>query len=250
MAILINKHKHRIGMCITAVAMLLHGLPTFAQKKDTIVFTDFDWVNLKPIKPTPESRFGPWERFIRVTDSSAGKLKMEIEERRETDSKIRKINLVNTRFGTVLAFSSLRTTGYEKVLIFADHDIIKDSLLIRNDTLIFKEMADDWVDLSVVYPAGTDTLVVRTGYRNTRHDFLEKIYYNPALKNYHRWFLQNMLDRDIAYVLVKSGNGYRVAEYKADPEKMSDYDKQQLPNRFLNVGPSPFWVALEQLAIY
>ncbi|MBL7732439.1 MAG: hypothetical protein JNM88_14765 [Chitinophagaceae bacterium] len=222
------------------------SMNTVAQKGDTLVYTDYNLADRTPSGASFISRLDSGNKFIRIDER---KETIEVGKMYSYGSHVtRKAKWVNTSYGSVLAFKEMKTPGYECVIIFCDKDYYNDSLLVVKDTVFFKEMCDDLVELSMVYPAGKDTLMVKQGIRNTRHDFLKDIKYNPAMKSHARWFLQNMLDREYTFVLVKKGDGYEIVSVVTDWDKLSDYDKQRLLLKFRHAGPSIFWVAMEQFS--
>ena len=219
-----------------------------AQKTVDTVYSDYSLKSLLPSGPSTLLQLDSGSRFIRI-DPRKKSQKIEIGKMYSNNSHVtRKARWKKTSYGAVLGFKVLVTPGFECVMIFCDKDYYRDSLLVVNDTLFFKEMHDDGVELSIVYTVGKDSLAVREGYRNTRHDFLDKIYYNPAMKNHARWFEQGMLNTDNVFLLVKKGGGYEIAESNIEWAKLNEYNKNIILNKFSNT-PSPFWVALVPMAL-
>jgi hypothetical protein len=157
----------------------------FAQSNTDSIFADFDLSLLMPVVHVSNKPTNNPGSYIRKTSLKKGSLEL-IKVYRNSSRGSRKATLKHLSYGNVLAFKTLKTPGYEKVLIFADWDYYHDSLLICHDTLYLKQTTDDNVRLSVLFPAKNDTITLVYGYRNTRHDFLEKISFEPPLKAYHQ----------------------------------------------------------------
>lgn len=235
---------------LALLPLLFAGLNTYSQKGDSAVYTSLDIRNRSPIDKTSFRQLDSGDLFIRMDETNGKPKKIEIRKKySDYGSWGRKAKWMKTSYGNVLAFKVLKTPGYECVIIFCDKDFVHDSLLIKNDTLSFKEMEEDQVFIRVVYPAGKDTLLVREGSRNTSLDFPKKIFYNPALKNYSRWFDEDMLDEEHIYLLVKNGPGYRIVQTVAGDNKQPGNNNKSFKSSF-RMAASAFWVALSGLSFY
>jgi hypothetical protein len=231
--------------------VFLISAKALGQMNDTL-FTDFDLTTLKAIKPAVPQTLEAGQKYIRsIHSKSKSKAKQKIELTkvyRDTSFDSRKARVLNLDYGTVLAFDVLKTPGYEKVFFIADWDYYYDSLLILNDTLFFKEMSDDYVELIAIYPVNNDTFIIKYGSRNTRHDFLKKITFRPLLKNHLNWFGErNNLDYMETYSLVQKNKGYDLVKVNTNQEHISEYDYKRKKEKYLEAGLSPFWIALVEL---
>ena len=232
--------------------LLVFALHSFCQTNNDSLFTDFDITTFKPITLASPQTLKAGHRYIRyVHTKSKAKQKIELTDvYRDTSTYSRKAKILNFDYGTVLAFDVLKTAGYEKVLFFADQYLYYDSLLIRGDTLCFKERCNDHVELAIVYPVKNDTLVVKYGSRNTRTDFLDKFYFRPPLKNYLNWFTDPNLDYTETYTLVKKDGAWDLIKVDTNQEHISEYEYKSKKERFAKAGLSSFWMALTELAYY
>jgi hypothetical protein len=220
------------------------------QKNNDSLFADFDLHTQKTIQPVIPGVLIAGKKYIRNRKSgSPGKQRIElIKVYSDSSALSRKATVMKTDDGLLLAFDMVKTYGYEKVLFFGDKDYYHDTMLVIRDTIFFKEMADDMVDLSVVYPSENDTLIIRHAYRNTRTDFLYKIYYRPAMKNHARWFSSDMPDYIETYSLVKKDSVFELVKVDTNHDYISNYVYSEKKEAFLKAGLSPFWIALTELA--
>jgi len=243
------KFLPQIICCNIALLITLHS---FGQTNTDSLFTDFDIITFKPVTPASPQILKTENKYIRYAHAKPkAKQKLEfIRVYRDTSTYSRKAKILNFDYGTVLAFDVMKTAGYEKVLFFADQDLYFDSLLIRGDTLCFKERSNDHVELAIVYPAKNDTVVVKYGNRNTRTDFLDRFYFRPPLKNYLNWFADPYLDYTETYTLVKKDSAWDLIKVDTNREHISEYDYKRKKEEFANAGSSPFWMALTELAYY
>jgi hypothetical protein len=226
----------------------LFSITVSGQKKTDSLFTEFNLTTLKKVYPAIPQTLSAGKSYIRNQNSKSDQKFELIKVYADTSANYRKATVLKLAYGVVLAFDELKTYGYEKVLFFGDKDYYYDSLLIVHDTLFFKEMSDDHVELAVVYPVKNDTLFIKYGSRNTRTDFLSKIYYQPALKNYLNWFVENMLDYKETYTLVKKDSAFELTKVDTNRGHVSEYDFKRKRQDYLNAGLSPFWIALSDLA--
>jgi hypothetical protein len=232
--------------------VFLISAKALGQMNDTL-FTDFDLTTLKAIKPAVPQTLEAGQKYIRSIHSkpkSKAKQKIELTKvYRDTSFDSRKARVLHLDYGAVLAFNVLKTPGYEKVLIFADWDYYYDSLLILKDTLFFKEMSDDHVELAAIYQINKDTLLIKYSSRNTRHDFLKKFAFRPSMKNHLNWFGEgNNLDYTDTYTLVKNGATYDFIKVETDEKHISDYDYKRKKEKYLQPGLTLFWIAMTDLA--
>src|SRR5690349_14545172 len=95
-----------------------------AQSRNDTLYTDFDLVNFKPRIP-----FSPSDSnncFVRYHYNKSGKQEgFEFINRFSEKNYSRFATIVERPYGTVLAFNTEKTPGYEKVIIFGDWDYLK-----------------------------------------------------------------------------------------------------------------------------
>ena len=232
--------------------LLLFAVNSFSQGffQDSL-FSDFDAAIQKPIKPVADKPTGNFKKYLRYPKSNIKRNnRIEfVEFCNDTLWGRRKASVINSNGGLMIAFDMMKTTGYEKVLIFGDKDYYYDTLLILKDTFIFKEMMDNDVLLLMVYPVKDDTLIVKYGNRLTRYDFLKKFSFRPAMKDYLSWFSNPYLDYVDTYTLVKQDNAYELIKIETSQESVSEYDYKRLKEKFTQCGLSPFWMALVKLTL-
>jgi hypothetical protein len=219
---------------------------TFAQSNTDSIFADFDLSLLMPVVHVSNKTTNNHGSYIRKTSLKKGSLEL-IKVYRNSSRGSRKATLKQLSYGNVLAFKTLKTPGYEKVLIFADWDYYHDSLLICHDTLYLKQTTDDNVRLSVLFPAKNDTITLVYGYRNTRHDFLEKISFEPLLKAYRSWFPNAMFDYTKTFTLVKKDSSYDLIKAEAESSNTRHEEYKYLREKYAGAGLSPFWLVLAGL---
>jgi hypothetical protein len=221
----------------------------FAQQNQDTLFTDFDLKIYKPIDPTLQLIVE--RNYIRNIVDKKGVKKIEIVNvHKDSTTLSRKARLLNLNYGTVLAFDMLKDYGYEKVMFFGDRDYYYDTLFFIKDTLVFKEMVDDNVELVIVYPPKDDTLIVKFGNRNTRYDFLDKFTFRPAMKDYLKWMDDPYLDYVETYTLVKKDQAYEMIKAETTKDHISAHDYKRRREQFQNAGLSPFWISLFGIAIF
>jgi hypothetical protein len=226
----------------------LFSITVSGQNKTDSLFKEFDLNSLKTIYPVNPQALIAGKKYIRNLDSKADQKIELIKVYADTSVYYRKATVLKLTYGIVLAFDELKTYGYEKVIFFGEKDYYYDTLLIIHDTLFFKEMSNDHVELTVIYPIKNDSLIIKYGYRNTRTDFLKNISYRPALKNYPNWYTENMLDYKETYTLVKKDSAYELIKVDTNRDHISDYDFNRKHQNYLNAGLSSFWIVLADLA--
>jgi hypothetical protein len=214
------------------------------------LFADFDLHTQKTIHSVFPQTLNAGKKYIRnIRSVSPEKERVDlIKVYRDSSSFSRKATVLKSDHGLVFAFDMVKTYGYEKVLFFGDKDYYYDTLWTIRDTLFFKEMSDDLVEFTVVYPAKNDTLIVRHAHRNTRTDFLRKISYRPAMKNHADWFNSNMPDYKETFTLVKKDSSFELVKVDTNRDHIPDYVFTERKEEFLQAGLSPFWIALTELA--
>ena len=220
-----------------------------SQSPSDTLFTDFDLKTLKAVGPS--SQMLPSKKYIRNIVAKKGAKKIElIEINRDSTKDYRKAKLLHLNYGTVLAFDRVKDYGYEKVMFIGDRDYYYDTLLFVKDTLVYKGIVDDHVGLVIVYPPKDDTLTVKYGSRNTRHDFLDKFKFLPAMKDHLIWMSNPYLDYVEVYTLVKKDQAYELVKTETNIDHISEYDYKRRREQFLEAGLSPFWISLFPLAIF
>jgi len=231
-------------------AFIVISLRSYGQINTDSLYKDIDLTGFKPLRPAVPQNLYKGGFYIRnIIPNKRSKETIElIKVYRDSSTDSRKAKVVKLDYGDVLAFKVLKSPGYEKVIIFADWDYYYDSLLVRQDTLLFKEMADDAVELVTVYPPKNDTLTIKYGHRNTRYDFLKKFSYKPTLKNYNRWFPDSALDYLETYTLVKKDSTYELVKIETNRDTLKEYEYEAIKEKFARAGLSLFWLALTELA--
>jgi hypothetical protein len=234
--------------CFLSFIIILLSSAVHAQPKADSLFADFDLSMQVPVAPVSRESISKPGSYIRKASGKKGSHPDLIKVYKDSSIAVRKATLMHLSYGNVLAFKTLRTPGYEKVLIFADWDYYYDSLLIRHDTLYFKQTEDDYVRLSILYPARNDTIIMVCGYRTTRYDFLKKISFEPPLKAYRRWFPNAMLDYEETLTLVKKDTCYDLIKAEAEGSSRSNEGYKYLRDKYAAAGLSPFWLVLAGLS--
>jgi hypothetical protein len=219
----------------------------FAQSKTNNIFADFDLRLLMPVVPVSNKPVNNPGSYIRKTSAKKSRFEL-IKVYRDSSTGSRKATLKQLSYGNVLAFKTLKTPGYEKVLIFADWDYYNDSLLMRHDTLYLKQTTDDYVHLSVLFPPKNDTITLVCGYRTTRYDFLKKISFEPPLKAYRNWFPDAMLDYTETFTLVKKDTSYDLIKVEAEGSNTRNEAYKYLREKYAAAGLSPVWLVLSELS--
>ena len=218
------------------------------QDKDTL-FTDFDLKTYRSID-TITQLVGEKKYLKNVVDKKGVKKIEIVRVYKDSTTVSRKARLLNLNYGTVLAFDMLKDYGYEKIMFIGDRDYYYDTLLFVKDTIIFKEMVDDNVELVILYPPKDDTLIVKFGNRNTRYDFLNKFKFRPVMKDHSKWMDDPYLDYVEIYTLVKKDQAYELIKSETTQEHVSEYDYKRRREQFQNAGLSPFWISLFGFAIF
>lgn len=218
-----------------------------AQSKADSVFADFDLSMLTPVSPVSRERIKNLTSYIIRKSSKKGNSIELIKIYDDSSIGVRKASLKQQDFGNVLAFKTLKTPGYEKVLLFTDWDHYHDSLLIRHDTLYFKQRADNSLQLSMLFRAKNDTVIVVSGYRNTRYDFLKKISFEAPLKAYRLWFPNAMFDYTETFTFVKKDTLYDLIKVESDESNSRNDKYEMMRTKYAAVGLSPFWLVLAGL---
>ena len=236
----------RITKCLLIFITVLFSSAASAQKADSL-FADFDLNLLIPVAPVSNEHINNRGSYIRKPSSGKGNHLELIKVYRDSSIARRKATLKQLSYGNVLAFKTLKTPGYEKVLIFADWDYYQDSLLIRHDTLYLKQAADNDFHLFILLPAKNDTVTLVCGYRNTRYDFLKKINFEPPLKAYRSWLSNAMLDYTETFTFVKKDALYDLIKVDSEGSDRSIEEYKRLREKYADAGLSPFWLVLASL---
>ena len=241
-------HFHlKLLNCFLFVFISLYG---YSQVNADSLYKDLDLTNFATINPAiPQNLYTRGFYIRNIVPKKKTKETLElIKVYRDSSVDSRKARITKLDYGTVLSFKVMRAPGYEKVIIFADWDYYYDSLLVRQDTLAFKETGGDGLELAIVYPVKNDTLTIKYGSRSTRYDFLKKFNYKPALKNYSNWFPDDALDYIETYTLVKKDSVYELIKVDTNRERILEYEYKDIKDKFARAGLSPFWLALTELS--
>ena len=237
----------RLLICLIFIVIASHS---YGQINSDSLYKDIDLTSLRPFNPAIPQNLNNRGFYIRnIVPKKKAKETIElIKVYRDSSVDSRKARITKLDYGTVLSFKVMKAPGYEKVIIFADWDYYYDSLLIRQDTLAFKETGGDGLDLVIIYPVKNDTLTIKYGSRNTRYDFLKKFNYKPALKNYSNWFPDDALDYIETYTLVKKDSAYELIKVDTNRERIQEYEYKDIKEKYARAGLSPFWIALTELS--
>lgn len=234
--------------CLLIFITVFVSSAAFAQSKSDNIFADFDLSRLMPVASVSNNSISNPGSYIRKTSPKKGDHLELIKVYKDSSTGRRKATLKQLSYGNVLAFKTLKTPGYEKVLIFADWDYYHDSLLICHDTLYFKQTADDNLHLSILFPMKNDTIILVCGHRNTRHDFLKNISFEPPLKAYRSWFPNTMFDYTRTFTFIKKGTAYDLIKVEAEGSSVSNEEYKRWQEKYAAAGVSPFWVVLANLS--
>lgn len=230
------------------VCLLTILLSSHAQKRADSLFADFDLITLKGLQNIPPDNPDSLSQVVKNTRSSSGKLRtLEVISYKYKKPESRSATIKYTPLGTIIGFKTLKTDGWEKVLIFGQKYYYHDSILIRNDSIFFKSLYEESVTLQVIPPLKNDTLRIREVYKNYRgpdHDPRHDAWINLA--NYKDWFKTNNSDRVRTYTLVKNSDHYELAVINTDEKSLSEYDYTALQSFYRKVGLSRFWIAIRR----
>lgn len=232
-----------------SLLLLLLAHNSFGQAPGDSLYTDFDLQHLKPANPAIVKTLIPGNKYISIIHpGNRRKERLKLLKVR-TDSSLysRKARLFPTSYGPVLAFKVIKDGGYEKILIFAAYDYYYDSLLIRNDTLIYKNVTTDDVSLYTVYPVKNDTLIIEHGYRLTRYDFLDKFKFIKPLSNYQYWYPDNNFDYIEILTFVKKDNQFELTGISNSKGPVNNSRFESLKENYKKALLSLFWIALANL---
>ena len=232
-------------MKFLVIILLLCSISSWAQYNQGTLFTDFDLASKKLAKPSTGFSAVGFRNYLRYPqEKSTMKHRIEfIKYFKDTLWDKRKASICEVNRRVMIAFDRMKTAGYEKVLFFGDKDYYYDTLLFLKDSFVFKEMMDNSVELSMVYQGNDDTLMVKYGYRNVRYDFLDKFSFQPAMKDYVKWFDNPYLDYVETYSLVRRVGVYELIKIETTQKNISEYDYKRLREKFASCQ-SAFWVAL------
>lgn len=226
---------------------LLTTLLSHAQKQADSLFADYDLLSLKGLQPIQLYKPDSTSLAVKTTRSSSGKLKtLEVVSYEDEKFESRKATVQYTPLGTIIGFKTLKTDGWEKVIIFGQKYFYHDSILIRNDTIFFKSLYEESVTLQIIPPVKNDTLIIREVYKSYRGPDQDPRY-DPwiNLVNYKKWFRTNNADKVRTYTLVRKDNYYELVKVNTDETSISEYDYTTLKSFYRRVGLSPFWIAIK-----
>jgi hypothetical protein len=237
-----------------AVSLLFMLLQTsvHAQKnmKSTdSLFADFDLFTLKGIQSIPAGNPDSIQHVIKYTRSASGQPQaLEVISYKYKETKSRKATIRITPPGTFIGFKTLKTDGWEKVLIFGQKYYYHDTILIRNDTVFFKSLHEDGISLQVILPLKNDTLRIREISKSYRGPDLDSRYDDwISMAHYKEWFKQNDWDRADTYTLLRKGDHYEIIQVNTDRDHINEYDYKSQQKKYQQLGLSLFWLTIENL---
>jgi hypothetical protein len=222
--------------------LLLVQLAVYSQKKN--FYTDFDLLTLKGINQVAAAETDSLSAFLQYSVMSSGKLKKLaiVTHKSNGRKKYRKADIIQHPYGTLIRFATLKTPGYEKVIIFADWDYYHDAILIRNDTILYKHESDNYIKLVAIPPAKNDTLTIRKISKQYGHGSNRPYETWEDFSDYAQWFGKINGARTETYRLVKTGDHYEVTEVKTNSGSISEYDYKSAQEDYRKIGLSLFWI--------
>src|ERR1044071_5900355 len=112
-----------------------------SQKTTDSLFADFDLFTLQGIRNVPLNNPDSIRKTVKYRRTATGEIKeIEVIRQYRTGVETRKASVRHTHLGTLIGFKTLKTDGWEKVIIFGQKYYYHDSVLIRNDTIFTKSL--------------------------------------------------------------------------------------------------------------
>jgi hypothetical protein len=225
------------------LSLLVIQLPARAQQKSNTLFEDFDLFSMQPIRHQADSV----PALIKYSASKSQKpRKLEVLLYKDEWPKLqtRKALITQNKLGTIIGFNKYKGMGFERVIIFGARDQYLDSMLVRHDTIFYKQLINnESLYLQMILPAKNDSLVIKTMHINYEAD---EYRYDPGihLKDYAGWFDKTNYYRSEVYTLVKAGDHFELTGIKTMGKQREDYACKYLQRIYRRVGLSPFWVAV------
>lgn len=226
---------------------ILCNSPAVGQPKKEELYADFDLFALKGIHPVPPGNPDSLSLLIGYSPVQNGHPKEFdlIQYSDESKIKRRKATITQSLLGTLVSFKKLKTPGYEKVAFFADWDYYYDSILVRNDTILYKHRSDDYLQLIALLPARNDTMIIRRVTKNYRHSDDYPYDHWKSLSSYPQWFMKNNYDRAETYTLVRAGDHYEIVQVKTTSDTIKEYEYQSAQKEYRRAGLSLFWLVVK-----
>lgn len=211
-------------------------LSASSQKSKEILYTDFDLFTLKGTDRVIDSI--PWK--IKCIPGAENPKKIKLLSSGGKRRRSRTATIHQDGDGTFIGFSIHKEPGFEKVLFIGSKDHYRDSILIKDDTVYYKQLVnDDYLTLRVLLPVRNDTLVIMDIQKNYLYN--DDYYYDGwiNLKNHREWFKNKKYDRLRIYKFARAGNHYELVGISPqEASEPSPYYQQ----KYREAGLSLFWM--------
>jgi len=237
---------HFKNLFVFVISCFILFSKSFSQKSTPELFLDFDIDSLKGKDRLGDlQNLDSFQKYLELKyDKNGYPAKMILLEKSSKEK--RKGRLFKKNYGTVIGFNILKTTGYEKVLIFGEKDYYSDSILIKKDTVIGRQANNDNLIVTLCWKKSEDTIILKRMIQSYRYSKYYPAAYFIALKNYKQYFTTSLFNSVRTLQIIRNGINYRVEILDPGGKEPSDYDKKTYTSYGAKWGHSLFWLVVEE----